>query len=105
MSGIALMETSDIKTEWEKPNKNPLEGLSQHDINKILAHRTELLMEVSKHYVAFTEAIYKLPIHVIFRQHAFLFLDTADSWVKRGIDNVWELPEANNEAAPQEDGA
>lgn len=89
---MTTMNHEDIKTEWEKPDANPLEGLTQQDINKLLEYRSELLMELSKHYIALTEAIYKLPIHVIFRQHAFLFLDTAEQWAKKGIDNVWDLP-------------
>lgn len=93
MSDTPMIDVKDIKTEWEKPNKHPLENMSQQEINRLLEYRSELLMELSKHYAAFTEALYKLPIHVIYRQHAFLFLDTAEMWGKKGIDNVWNVPE------------
>jgi hypothetical protein len=102
MTEVALMDTAKVKTDWAKPQANPLEGMSQQDINKLLTYRSELLMELSQHYVALTEAIYKLPIHVVFRQHAFLFLDTAECWAKKGIDNVWEMPV---EKLSAEDGA
>lgn len=94
MSEAKKIDSSEIKTEWNKPNANPLEGLTQQDINKILEYRTELLMEISRHYIAFTEALYKLPIHVVYRQHAFFNLDQAEMWAKKGIDNVWDVPKA-----------
>lgn len=103
MSEVAKMDRSDVKTEWEQPKANPLEGMSQADINKLLEYRSELLMELSKHYEAFTKAIYELPIHIVFRQHAFLFLDTAEQWAAKGINNVWEVPKpaAEPEVTPE----
>ncbi len=97
MSEVVTIDNAEIKTEWAKPGSNPLEGLTQEDINKLLEYRSELLRELSTHYIALTEAIYKLPIHVVFRQHAFLFLDTAEQWAKKGIDNVWDLPKPADE--------
>lgn len=94
MSEARVMDREDVKTDWEKPGANPLEGLSQQSINKLLEYRSELLMELSGHYQALVEAIFKLPIHVVYRQHAFLFLDTAELWAKKGIDNVWDLPKS-----------
>lgn len=101
----ALMDREDIKTEWAKPQENPLEGMTQEDINKLLQHRSELLMDISEHYIALTKAIYKLPIHVVFRQQAFLFLDTAELWYKKGIDNVWDLPKESVSLPEADDAA
>lgn len=90
-----LMERDSVKTEWVQPDDgSPLEGKTQEDIAKLLEYRSQLLMEISKHYIALTEAIYKLPIHIIFRQHSFFNLDQAEMWAKKGIDNVWDLPAA-----------
>ena len=85
----------DIKTEWEKPSDNPLEALNQEDIRKILEYRSELLHNLSEKYAEFTKAVMELPIHVVYRQHSFFNLDQAEMWAKKGIDNVWDLPQEN----------
>ncbi len=86
---------TEVNTVVEKPAENPLEGMSQQDIQALLEYRSNLLMDLGKAYAALVEALYKLPIHVVYRQQSFLFLDTAEMWAKKGIDNVWNLPEGD----------
>ena len=100
MSETPKMERAEVKTEWEKPQDNPLENMSQDDIKKLLEYRSELLMDLSHAYIELTKTIMRLPIHIIFRQHAFFHLDQAEMWAKKGIDNVWDLPNKHEIVTP-----
>lgn len=86
------MDRADVKTEWEAPKENPLEGMTQEQIRKLLEYRSEVLMDVNQAYKDFIETIYKHPFHVIYRQHAFLNIDQGLHWIKTAVDNLWELP-------------
>lgn len=93
MTAEALtIDPSEVKTEYAKPSDNPMAGFDQKDIQDLLEYRSNLMMDISTAYSELVKAIFKLPIHVVYRQNAFMFLDTADMWAKRGIDNVWDLP-------------
>lgn len=95
------MELQEVKTEWAKPNANPLEGLNQEQIHELLEYRSEILMQMTVHYKNFIEAIMKQPFHVVYRQHAFLNIDQGMHWIKAAVDNIWELPAPANEPMPE----
>lgn len=86
------MNKDDVKTEWAKPKENPLEGMTQEDIQKLLEYRSEVLMDVNQRYKDLIETIMKQPFHVIYRQYAFMNIDQGMGWVKTAVDNIWELP-------------
>jgi len=98
MEAVKTIDRSEVKTEWVKPQENPLDGLTQEDINKLLHYRTEVLTEVSTHYKALVEAILKQPFHVIYRQYAFMNIDQGMGWVKTAVDNLWDLPKVEDES-------
>lgn len=87
------MERAEVKTEWAKQETPSLADMSPQQINDLLEYRSELFAEVAQKYKELVEAIYRLPIHVVYRQHAFMNIDQGWHWVKDALDNVWELPE------------
>lgn len=99
---MATMRKEDVKTEWEKPNDHPLNNLSSEEIKEVLTYRSNLLNEAAEYYKKFVEAIYKLPIHVVYRQHAFLNIDQGWHWAEKGMDNVWSIPKETKEEVSTE---
>ena len=94
------MDRQEIKTEWEKPDESKLSNMSPQEMRELLEYRTELFDLIAEAYQNYIRAVYKLPIHVIYRQHAFLNLDQSFHWIKAALDNVFEVPSKEEKPEP-----
>ena len=99
------MNRQDVQTEWEKPSDNPLDGMTNDDVRALLQYRTELTEGILDKYKDFVEAIFRLPIHVVYRQNAFQNIDQGLHWVEKAISNIWKVPPPKAEPVPEIDGA
>ncbi len=99
MSENKTMDRSEVKTTAAKPvSLDP--NMPKEELMKLLSYRSQLMGEVADKYLEFVKAIKRLPIHLVYAQHANLFLDTAQMWAEKGIMNVNELP-SEEECEPE----
>lgn len=98
-----LIDPKDVKTDYAKPEDVKPEEMKQmtsEEIKELLQYRSQYLNQIYNTYKDFVEAIYKVPMHIVYRQHAFLNIDQGLHWAEKGIHNL-QLPPKKEEAQPE----
>lgn len=89
------IDPANVKTDYTKPKDLDIENMSQEQIFALLRYRSKLLEGVTEKFQELIKHIYEeLPIHVLYRNHAFMNLDQGMHWLQTAINNVNDLPEA-----------